>query len=118
MTPQTYLDAPWLAIFAVIVGTVGVARATRLLVHEKFPPARWLRHKVIAWTKGGTWSDVVTCHWCNPPYLMAGSLGWFALGLLVWQPLLWAWWIVHLWAAMSYAASWIVHHDEDGQSQD
>lgn len=114
MTPGYYLDNPWFALITALVAVLGVARAVRLLVHEEFPPARWLRHKVIDWTKGGTWSALVTCHWCDAPYLMAGSLAWFAVGLWLWTPLLVAWWVIHLWAALSYAASWVVHHDEDG----
>lgn len=118
MTPDFYALHPWFAIVTATVAVLGVARAVRLLVHEDFPPAKWLRHKVIAWTKGGTWAAVVTCHWCNAPYLMFGSLAWLAIGLFAWNPLLWAWWAVHLWAALSYLASWIVHHDEDGHSPD
>ena len=118
MTSELYLEQPWWILIAAVVLIVGVARAVRILVHEDYPPAKWLRHKVIAWTKGGDWAAVVTCHWCNAPYLMAGSLLWFTVGLLWWTPLLWAWWAVHVWAAASYAASWLVHHDEDGHSPD
>ena len=116
MTPEFYAVHPWFALVTAAVAVVGVARAVRLLVHEDWPPGRWLRHRVIAWTKGGDWSAVVTCHWCNAPYLMGASIAWFALGLWLWSPLLWGWWIIHLWAALSYAASWVVHHDEDGGS--
>lgn len=118
MTVDYYTDNPWLWVATVIVGTIGVARAVRILVHEDFPPTKWLRNTWIKLVRGEPWSSVVTCHWCNAPYLVAGSMLWFVLGLFWWEPLLWAWWIIHLWAAVSYAASWIVHHDEDGHSQD
>lgn len=114
MTPEFYLAQPWFVIVAAMVAATGVGRAVRLLVHEDFPPARWLRHRVIALTRGGDWAAVVTCHWCAAPYLMAGSLAWFALGLFLWEPLIWCWWAVHAWAALSYLASWLVHHDDDG----
>jgi 4-hydroxybenzoate polyprenyltransferase len=116
MTPAFYAAQPWFALVAALIAAGGVARATRLIVHEDYPPARWLRRKVIGWLRGGEWTAVVTCHWCNPPYLMGASLAWFALGLFLWEPLIWAWWAVHAWAALSYLASWMVHHDEDGPS--
>jgi hypothetical protein len=116
MTPQLYAESPWLVLATVLVASIGVARAVRVLVHEDFPPGRWVRNTWIAVTKGGSWSDIVTCHWCAAPYLVAGSMLWFGLGLWLWEPLLWGWWVVHLWAALSYAASWVVHHDEDGGS--
>lgn len=114
MTPDFYLAHPWFALVAALVAALGCARAVRLLVHEEFPPARWLRRRVIAWTRGGDWASVVTCHWCAPPYFLAGSIAWFAAGLFWWEPLIWCWWAVHAWAALSYLAGWIVHHDEDG----
>jgi hypothetical protein len=118
MSPAFYELYPWFGIVTALVAAAGVARAVRLLVHEDFPPARWIRHRWITLTKGGQWTEVLTCHWCNAPYLMAGSIVWFSLGLWLWEPLLWAWWAVHLWAALSYLASWIVHHDDDGASTD
>lgn len=116
MSPEFYLDHLWFTIVTAVVAFLGVARAVRIVVHEEFPPGRWVRNTWIRITKGGQWSDVVTCHWCNAPYLIAGSMIWFAIGLWAWEPLLWAWWAVHLWGALSYAASWVVHHDEDGRS--
>lgn len=114
MSPAFYLENPWFALVTALVGVVGVARAIRLLVHEDFPPTKWLRDRWITLVRGGQWVNVLTCHWCAAPYLVAGSMAWFALGLWLWSPLLVAWWIVHLWAAASYVASWLVHHDEDG----
>lgn len=114
MTPDFLLENPWWIVAAVIVGVAGVARAVRLLVHEDFPPVAWIRSTWIKIVRGEPWSAVVTCHWCNAPYLVAGSMLWFAAGLWLYQPILVAWWVVHLWAAASYAVSWVVHHDEDG----
>lgn len=116
MTPDFYLAHPWFFIVPATVAFLADGRAVRLLVHEDFPPGKWLRDHWIAWTHGGTWSSVLTCHWCAAPYVVAVSIIWFALGLWLWEPALWAWWAVHAWAALSYAASWVVHHDEDGSS--
>lgn len=116
MTLDFYALYPWFAIVTGVVLAVGVGRVVRMLVHEDYPPTTWVRHRIIALTRGGDWSKIATCHWCAAPYLVGASMAWFALGLFVWQPLLWGWWILHLWSAISYLTSWIVHHDEDGGS--
>lgn len=98
-----------LLIAAVVVGTVASARFTRLVVHDSYPPARWVRDKWVEVVRGHEeWSLLFNCHWCFAPWVVAPNLAWAIL-----SDLHWSWWIVNGWLAASYAASWIVHHDED-----
>lgn len=94
---------------AVITGIVSAGRLTRLLVNDDWPPVVKAR---IAWdrlTKDGPWSKLAHCPWCAAPYISAMILLWGVASNLHWT-----WWIFNGWLAGSYAASWIVFHDEDG----
>lgn len=105
----------WQALLAVIIGIVGTARVIRLIVSDDFPPSVWLRIRWSGLTNDGPWVKVVTCGWCASPYLMAACIGFFLLSFL--HPIIgWSWWLLYSWAALSYAASWIWFHDEDGHS--
>lgn len=113
MILQHYLDAPWLIAIVAVVAILGIGRAVRLLTSEDFPPTVALRRAWSRLTKEGRWEKVMYCPWCASPYITALSLGWLALGVLYWEPAAWAWWAIHLWAAIAYLASWVVFHDED-----
>lgn len=104
-------------VAAVIVGTLAVARATRLVTSDAYPPAEWLRTRWINATGSRTalqgWAPLVTCPFCFAPYAAAVDLTWVLLAGLEWGP--WwssAWWVVNLWAAVSYVAAMIVARDE------
>lgn len=110
------LDLGWplLALSAVIV-VLGSARLTRLLVHETFPPAAYVR---MAWDwlfRETEWATLVKCHWCASFWIVLISIG---LYLLTFLATWWAWvfWITYVALSMAYIAAWIVHHDEDGAS--
>ena len=110
------LDLGWplLALSAVIV-VLGSARLTRLLVHETFPPAAYLRAGWDRLTSGSDWNVLGHCHWCLSFWVTVASIGLYLLTFLaVW----WAWvfWITYAALSMAYIAAWIVHHDEDGAS--
>jgi hypothetical protein len=91
---------------AVVVGVVSVARLTRLLTQDTYPPAAWVRAKWSALTNDGPWSDLVTCPYCAAPYITAAVLAW---GLL--SDFHVSWWIVNGWLAASYAAAMVVVRD-------
>lgn len=95
-------------VAAAIVGTLGSARLVRLLVNDDYPPVVWLRMKWDRITNDGPWSKLVHCGWCASPYISAVILAWAYLSHLH----LW-WWLFNGWLASSYAASWVVFHDED-----
>lgn len=96
---------------AFLLGTLGVARATRLVVADTWPPMVWLRLRWATWTaqteRREGWEPLLSCPWCASPWLAAGSLTWAYLADL---PT--AWWLVHLWLAGSMLAGMIVLRDE------
>ena len=119
----------WQLAAAVVLGTVGVARATRLLVADAYPPAvalrRWWLNQTVmkgGWRAG--WAPLLSgddgsggCPFCAAPYVAAVSLVW-ALLAGVQDPGIatgswaWWWWVLNLWAAVSYAAAMLVVRDE------
>jgi hypothetical protein len=111
------LNHPVLLVLAIIVGVVGTARFTRLLVHDTFPPSAWLRAKwgqVTADRNGddGSWTILLSCHWCASVWSAALCLGLFWLGTLVpWIGATW-WWLYGI-LAVSYLAGMIVERDGD-----
>jgi len=95
---------------AVVVGVVGSARLTRLVVADKFPLSVHLR---MWWDRhvdedSSLWNPLLHCPWCLAPWIVGANL--LAALLTDLHP---AWWAVNGWLAASYAASWIVFHDED-----
>lgn len=98
----------WQYVAAAIVGIVAAARLTRLIVEDEYPPSAWVRSKWDGITNDGPWAKLVHCPWCAGPYVSGIILLWAVLSHLHWT-----WWLFNGWLAMSYAASWIVFHDED-----
>jgi hypothetical protein len=92
---------------AVIVGTMSVARLTRLLTQDTFPPSVWLRLRWDDWTEGTLWKPLFHCHWCLSPWLTIPVLLWGWL-----SDLHVSWWLFNGWLAASYAAGMIVERDE------
>lgn len=108
--------SPLLAATALIVGTLAVARATRLATSDAYPPAVWVRVKWLNLTHNGKWSPLLTCPFCFAPYAAAIDLAWALAVDLTAFPDAWSagwwWWVVNLWAAVSYVAAMIVVRDE------
>lgn len=114
---------------AFLLAVIGVARATRLLIHDAYPPTRALRRWWWNQTAGkGGWRagwalvlvdpddpDGSGCPFCAAPYLTAVALA-VAIAGDVWSPDLgtlggW-WWILAVWASISYLAAMVVLRDE------
>lgn len=103
LTGHTYLQLT----VACIIGVLGSARATRLLVADGFPPIVSLR----IWYADHVpqeWGKLASCPWCMAPYVVAGDMAWALAGNLDI-----IWYVVNGWAAASYAAAYIVLKDED-----
>lgn len=96
-----------IAVAAVIVGIMSVARLTRLVTQDSFPPAVALRMWWDDLTDDNGWNPLLHCHWCLAPWLTIPVLLW---GLFT--DLQTAWWLVNGWLAASYAASMVVERDE------
>jgi len=102
----------WEIVAASIVGIVSVARLTRLLTQDTYPPVAALRARWETWTyapghpRRHGWADLATCPYCAAPYLTAiiGAWGW----LTHFQT---AWWVVNIWLAASYFAAMVVVRD-------
>lgn len=85
---------------AFVVGVIGVARITRLIVDDDYPPVLWFRTR---WDRAlGTsgWKQLIHCPFCVSPYVSAVSLGWAVL-----SDLHWTWWLFHGWLAVAYLAA-------------
>lgn len=100
------LVTPLGLIFATVVGVLGTARLTRLVVDDSYPPAAWLRDRWRRLTRDGPWAELVDCAFCAAPYIAAPNLAWAVL-----SDLHWSWWLVNGWLAAAYSASMIVVRD-------
>lgn len=104
----------WTFALAVLVTTVSSARLTRLFVNDTFPPVLYLRMWWDAKTAEkpgyrGLWNVLLHCPWCFGPWATA-----LVIGTAIASNLHPVWWVINGWLAISYVASWIVFHDEDG----
>jgi undecaprenyl pyrophosphate phosphatase UppP len=105
------IDRHWIVFLAIIVAIVGVARLTRVIVHDDFPPAVWWRIKWATWTKDGPWSKLFLCWWCLSFWVALVCIGWFLLGDV--HPIFaWSWWIFWGGLAVSYLATMLIVRDE------
>lgn len=94
------------AIAAVVVAIFGTARVTRVLAHDDYPPAEWLR---VRWEVlvGERWGKLLQCIWCTQPYVV------IICGIWAWtSDLHWSWWVFWGWMALSQAGSTLLAYDE------
>lgn len=96
---------------AFIVAVIAVGRATRLLVFDDWPPGKAFRERFVV-KMGETWGPLILCPFCTAPYLAAGDLAWYALAWEFSETALIIWWIVNVWAAISYLAAILVAYDQ------
>lgn len=127
---------PLALLAAFLLVTVGVARATRLVVHDPYPPVQALRLRWITWQatrdwdaaaqreRTGVlhgWGSLVECPFCASPYIAAVALG-TGVWADVWSPdlsTLAGWWLLlAAWATVSYLAAMIVLRDEPPAEHD
>lgn len=111
-----YLENPFLTILVVATFALGVGRLSRVITWDAFPPSIRLRELWVKATSSadgtpGPWGKLFTCFWCLTPWLMLGSMAWFAVGMLVpWIAI--AWWVFWGWLALSYLSSMLIARDE------
>jgi hypothetical protein len=107
------IAALWWWVGALLVGVLGGARLTRLIVHDHYPPAEavrgwWIR---LTWNEEtnseGRWGLLATCHWCASPYVFA-----IVLASAYFSDLHWFWWLFWGWLAGSYLIGMVVERDE------
>lgn len=107
MTPLA-VDWPT-TLAAVAVGIVAVARLTRLIVDDDWPPIVALRNGWRRATGYGPWSHLVDCPFCVAPYFTAATIAWAMA-----SDLHWSWWAFHGWLAAAYLAAMINVRDIPG----
>lgn len=117
---------------AFLLGVIAIARATRLVTADDWPPIAWVRDRwelATAYRDGegkplrdnrgdlvpGPWTKLLTCPFCFAPYPTAVALA-AAIWADIWTPDLttfggW-WWTFAVWAAASYLAAMLVVRDE------
>lgn len=103
---------PWWFILAILVAVFGVARWSRLVTYDVFPPAMffrsWWQKRVEA--KHPLWVDLFYCPHCFGFWLMLICGLWFALSFAaVW--IAFAWWIFWGWGALAYVMTYIITYD-------
>jgi len=93
-------------VFAVLIAVFGTARLTRIVAHDDYPPAEWLRMQSYR-LLGDKWGKITNCIWCTQPYivLICMSWGWFS-------DFHWSWWAFWAWMALSQAGSSLLAYDE------
>ena len=108
MTP----DEPFVLVIAIIVGVLSVTRVVRLIVDDAWPPVTRLRD-IYARKASEEWLPLIECPWCVAPYVSLPAVAWFALLVAFpsWTAVLWIWWVVNAWAAVSWLAAYISMRD-------
>jgi len=103
-SPLTF-DDPFVLVCAAVVCVFAVARWTRLIVDDDYPPTRWLTERFVR-AVPQKWGVLVECSWCTSPYVAAIIVGWaWASGLH------WSWWFVNVIAALSWLAGFMGARD-------
>ena len=106
-------------LLMVVTGLVALARATRLVVDDAYPPMERIR----AWYVNRTseaWNPLVECPWCAAPYLAVPAVAWFAITyhFTDWTVNTWIWWLVNGWAAASWLAAYLTLRDIPPESRE
>lgn len=97
---------------AFLLGVIATARCVRLVTSDDWPPVSSVRMAWLTWTSNGSewrrdWADLLTCPFCFAPYATAGNL------LLAYVSDVAPWWfLLNLWAAVSYLTAMVVARDE------
>jgi len=98
-------DDPFVLVCAAVVAVLAVARFTRLIVDDDYPPTRWLTERFVRLVPE-KWGVLVECSWCTSPYVAAIIVGW------AWATdLHWSWWFVNSIAALSWLAGFMNARD-------
>lgn len=104
-------DAVPALLLTLAVAVLGVARLSRIITFDAFPPAAWWRQKWVNWTDGTGWQLLFTCWWCLSCWVALACIGWWIAGLYVaWVAL--AWWIFWGFLALGYVAAMVIVRDE------
>lgn len=98
-------NQPLVLLAAFVLGVLTVARVTRLLIDDDFPPIAWVRTRYIG-AVPEKWGKLFECPWCMAPYVAMADILW-AWG----SGLHWSWWLGNVWAAASWLAAFLTVRD-------
>lgn len=99
------LDEPFEIVVAAVVGTLAVARLTRLAIDDDFPPVMWARQWYVRHVPEA-WQGLAECPWC--------ASFWIALAdvLVAWATdLHWGWWLFNTVFAVAWVAAFLCARD-------
>lgn len=120
MMIQRTLSPEWYYIFVGLVSILSVARVTRFLVADKFPPLKRLRDAYEERTDGTGWDLLTMCNYCMAVWVAPVVLIWGLLagvydpnGLNAYSLSARIWWIANGMAALMYVAAIVVTFDGD-----
>lgn len=103
-------DFEWVAV--ALVAITSAARITRLVTHDAFPPAVWVRMKWddLTTSKGkpSGWNLLLHCAYCFSFWATVAVVAWGYL-----SDFDTAWWIVNSIFGGSYLAAIVMVHDGD-----
>jgi len=110
------IDVTWetlpLVLLTLATAVLGVARLTRVAVHDEFPPADWIRTHWVRLTDGSGWQWLLLCWWCLAFWVALFCIGWWIASLyILWVA--WAWWIFWGGLALGYLAPMVIVRDGD-----
>ena len=104
-TTNLTFDQPFVIVCVAVVAVLSVARITRLIVDDDYPPVKWATYQFVKRVPE-RWGVLVECPWCVSPYVAAVVVAWgWASGLH------WTWWVGNGIAALSFAAAWLNMRD-------
>lgn len=114
------MSTQWYYIFAGLVTVFSVARLSRLLVIDKFPPIKSVRDRYENKTDGSGWQILTMCGYCMGVWTAAFVVG-TGLAAGVYDPTsmaaydIWAriWWVFNGTMAASYAGAIVMAYDGD-----
>lgn len=113
---ELMIEVSWetlpVVLLTIVIGIVGVARVTRVVVYDSFPPAVWARAKWTAWTDGTGWEKLLVCWWCFSVWVAAAAVGWYVAGLFI-DWIMVAWYIFWGIMALAYVAPMLIVRDGD-----
>ncbi|RPJ71782.1 MAG: hypothetical protein EHM24_11295 [Acidobacteria bacterium] len=99
------LDQPVTIVAAFVVGVLAVARMTRLLIDDDFPPVAKLREFYVR-RAPTSYESLVECPWCMSPWVALVDLAWaWGTGLH------WTWWFANVWFAVAWLAAFLCARD-------
>lgn len=98
-------------VLAGVVATLAVARLTRLVTYDDYPPVKWLRDKWDAKTGESGWNEMLHCGYCFAPWIALPIVVIFVglmFGWAVFASIIGIWWVFCSILAVGYSAAIIV----------